>query len=147
MAENIASKRPAGRVFQHHHVEELLRKLARVKRARAVEIHFYEWRATTWATSETRDRLDAAGRGIYRELLDQCYLQGKFPDDVEWICRKCACSQQEYEKAWPKIERHFPISTPGYRNNMPANIVRRSNTSNSLTNRGSSVNMAKSPSG
>jgi hypothetical protein len=29
--------------------------------------------------------LHAAGRGIYRELMDQCYGQGRFPADKEWI--------------------------------------------------------------
>lgn len=97
-----------------------------MKRDRVAELHFYEWRATTWAMSETRDRLDATGRGIYRELLDQCYTQGKFPDEPEWICRKCACTPEQYEKAWPRIARHFPISNEsGYRWNVPANIVRR----------------------
>jgi hypothetical protein len=81
-----------------------------MKKDRVAELHFFEWRITAWVTSETRDRLDAAGRGIYRELLDHCYAQGHFPDDPEWICRRCACTPEQLEKTWPKIEKHFPIS-------------------------------------
>jgi hypothetical protein len=96
-----------------------------MKRDRVAEIHFYEWRIGAWAISETRDRLDAAGRGIYRELLDHCYGQGKIPDDPEWICRRCACTQEQYEKVWKVIARHFPkIEGTGYRYNIHADIVR-----------------------
>ena len=97
-----------------------------MKKDRIAELHFFEWRLTAWALSETRDRLNAAGRGIYRELLDQCYGQGRFPDDPEWICRRCACTLLEYETAWHFIKKHFPVSkTAGYRHHVPADIVRR----------------------
>jgi hypothetical protein len=72
------------------------------------EVQYFDWRLSRWLTSETRDRLDAAGRGAYRELLDQCYAQGDFPDDPDWICRKCACTREQFERFWPVIERHFP---------------------------------------
>ena len=96
-----------------------------MKRDRVAEIHFYEWRIGAWAISETRDRLDSSGRGIYRELLDHCYGQGKIPDDPEWICRRCACTQEQYEKAWKVIARHFPkIEGTEYRYNVHSDIVR-----------------------
>ncbi len=79
-----------------------------VNKDRTIEIQYYDWRLIAWLTSETRDRLSASGRGIYRELLDQCYAQGSFPDDQEWICRKCAATPEELSAAWPIIERHFP---------------------------------------
>lgn len=95
-----------------------------MKRDRAADLHFYEWRMTAWMGSETRDRLIAAGRGIYRELLDTCYGQGRFPDDPEWICRRCACTMEEYRVFWPIIVRHFPRGEKGYRHHVPADIVR-----------------------
>ncbi len=96
-----------------------------MKRNRIAEIHFYEWRVGAWVTSETRDRLDATGRGIYRELLDHCYTQGKIPDDPEWMCRRCACSQEQLDKAWKVLVRHFPqISGTEYRSNVMADIFR-----------------------
>ncbi len=75
--------------------------------AKFTEVYYYDWKASLWSASETRDRLDATGRGIYRELLDQCYLQGSFPGDPEWICRKCACTMSQYLKYWPKMEHQF----------------------------------------
>jgi hypothetical protein len=97
-----------------------------MKKDRIPEVHFYEWRISAWAISETRDRLDAAGRRIYRELLDACYGQGRFPDDESWMIRRCACTPEEFARTWPLIQKHFPISkTAGYRENIPANIIRR----------------------
>lgn len=95
-----------------------------MKKDRIPELHFYEWRLSAWALSETRDRLDAAGRGIYRELLDACYAQGGFPNDREWIMRRCACSVDEFERCWPTIKRQFRCSR-GKLTNVHADIVRR----------------------
>lgn len=78
-----------------------------------------------WRTSATRDMLDASGRGIYRELLDQCYAQGEFPDDADYICRVCACSRDEFERAWKVIEKHFPKRKNGARSNRKADLSRR----------------------
>lgn len=96
-----------------------------MKRDRVAEIHFYEWRIGAWSISETRDRLNAAGRGIYRELLDHCYGQGKIPDDPEWMCRRCACTPEELQKALKVIGRHFPkIDGTEYRSNVFADMFR-----------------------
>lgn len=82
---------------------------SRPNRNRILEVHFYEWRLLSWATSDTRDRLDAAGRGIYRELIDQCYAKGSFPADLDYIQRKCACTLEEYERTWPIIKKQFRL--------------------------------------
>lgn len=92
---------------------------------RPKDLTFYEWRFPMWRTSATRDMLDASGRGIYRELLDQCYAQGEFPDDAEYICRVCACSRDEFERAWKVIEKHFPKRKNGARSNRKADLSRR----------------------
>lgn len=90
------------------------------------EVQYYNWRLTRWSMSETRDRLDSSGRGIYRELIDHCYGAGMFPDDQEWICRKCACSKADFKKWWPIIERHFPkTKKEGHRHNILADIWRK----------------------
>lgn len=97
-----------------------------MKRDRDAELHFFEWRLTAWATSETREWLNATGRGIYLELLFSCYAQGRFPDDFDWMCRRCACTREQLDTTWPAIARHFPISKEqGYRWNLRANIVRQ----------------------
>lgn len=81
-----------------------------VKRSRPAEIRFYEWYVSRWVTSAAHDELDACGRGIYRELLDACYVQGSVSADHDVICRKCGASAEELEKRWPLIGRHFTES-------------------------------------
>ena len=101
------------------------RRGIKLKRDRVAEVHFYEWRIGAWALSETRDRLDATGRGIYRELLDHCYGQGKIPDDQDWMCRRCACTMEQLAKCWPVLARHFPkIAGTEYRSNVYADMFR-----------------------
>ena len=74
---------------------------------RPSEVFFYEWGISRWLTSRTRMELDCSGRSIYRELLDLCYAQGSMPNDPETLIRHCACTQAEWDKAWPVIARHF----------------------------------------
>lgn len=98
-----------------------------MKKDRIPELIYFEFRLLAWATSETRVRLDATGRGIYLELLFQCYAQGSFPDDPEYIKNKCACTQEQYEKWWPFIRRKF-IASKHEKNvleNKLSNIFRR----------------------
>ncbi len=99
-----------------------------MRRDRQAELHFYEWRMAAWSMSETRDRLDATGRGIYRELLDCCYAQGVIPDDPKWICRRCACTPEQLAEVWPIIECKFPRCSESHRHNVHADIVRKEYT-------------------
>jgi hypothetical protein len=94
------------------------------------DLHYWTWRGSVWAASETRAILDATGRGIYRELLDICYLQGSFtsPDvDLDGICLRLACTIDQFKVVWPKIRRHFQVSKndPERLENAQANLVRR----------------------
>lgn len=41
----------------------------------------YPWYIADWRNSETRLSLTLLQRGLYRELLDYCYLEGSLPDD------------------------------------------------------------------
>lgn len=79
-----------------------------MKKDRVPELHFYEWSVPRWVLSTTRDQLDATGRGIYRDLLDLCYTQGGFLFDLDLLCRKCACTKEQFSAVWPNIQRHFP---------------------------------------
>jgi hypothetical protein len=98
-----------------------------LKKDRIPDIHYYEWSLIRWNSSPTRDRMNAAGRGIYRELLDQCYSQGGFPDDAAYVMAKCACTQEEYDRWWPIIRRHFHVSKkdPHMLTNIFADLFRR----------------------
>lgn len=71
------------------------------------ELHYYDWSLTRWFTSDTHDILDATGRGIYRELLDRCYAQGRIPSDPAILARMCRSTDIQFADVWPLIKRHF----------------------------------------
>lgn len=98
-----------------------------MKKDRIPELHFYEWSVPRWVLSSTHDALDATGRGIYRELLDLCYTQGGFPFDMPLLCRKCACTEDQFTVVWRQIQRHFPKDKhdPDHRINTGAALYRK----------------------
>lgn len=77
------------------------------KNSRPDEMTRYEWSVSRWIASETRLSLDPAGRGIYRDLLDLCYMTGSIPSDMDLLCRLTSSTPEEMERAWPVIKRHF----------------------------------------
>jgi uncharacterized protein YdaU (DUF1376 family) len=44
-------------------------------------IQSYPWYIADWRESETRLSLTLSQRGLYRELLDYCYMEGSLPED------------------------------------------------------------------
>lgn len=92
---------------------------------RPKDISFYEWRINVWRTSDSYLRLDATGRGIYRDLLDQCYAAGDFEYDPELICALCKCTPEQLEQAWKRIEKSFVKRRNGRFGNGVADIFRK----------------------
>ena len=48
-------------------------------------IQSYPWYIADWRNSETRLNLSLAARGLYRELLDYCYMEGSLPTERELL--------------------------------------------------------------
>lgn len=96
-------------------------------RDRRVSLHYYEWDVARWSTSQTRDVLDATGRGIYRELLDRCYIQGSIPADPVLQSGIAACTVEQMERYWPLMKHHFRTrkNAPGKLENPFANVFRK----------------------
>jgi hypothetical protein len=78
-----------------------------MRHRRLPEITYYQWNIPRWQSSDTRTRLDAAGRGIFRELLDLCYVHGSIPKDEGLRATKAGCTLDELRRVWPIIGRHF----------------------------------------
>jgi hypothetical protein len=97
------------------------------KKARPIEINYYEWRLTAWYGSAAREELDGTGRGVYRELLDTCYGQGGFRYNPELLAKRCAVSLEVFDEIWPRIKRHFRVSKKDFSwlENKNANLFRR----------------------
>ena len=52
----------------------------------------YPWYIADWRASETRLSLTLAQRGLYRELLDYCYMEGSLPEDRKMLLKIAGCS-------------------------------------------------------
>jgi len=98
-----------------------------VAKDRMAEVIFYEWGIARWLSSRTRMALDSSGRNIYRELLDLCYAQGSIPRDPSVLIRHCAATQEEWDRSWPVISRHFHVDKHDSESlvNDTANVFRR----------------------
>ncbi len=76
-------------------------------------IQSYPWYIADWRDSETRISLNLAERGLYRELLDYCYLEGSLPADRDKIKLLSGADGHDFARAWSKVEHLFElISTP-----------------------------------
>src|ERR1035437_5906376 len=73
----------------------------------------YPWYIADWRTSETRLSLNLAERGLYRELLDYCYLEGSLPEDRDRIKLISGADGHDFARAWNKVRSLFElVSTP-----------------------------------
>lgn len=75
--------------------------------ARRPALPWYRWFASDWRSSETRCSMDAAERGVYREALDLCYLEGSIPADEATLMRLLAVTPEEFARTWPKVSAKF----------------------------------------
>lgn len=70
-------------------------------------LEWYPWYWKDWRLSQMRVALDAEHRGVYRELLDECFAEGSFPLDFQLLGRLCALPAERIEAIWPAIRHKF----------------------------------------
>ncbi|MCC6591630.1 MAG: YdaU family protein [Bryobacterales bacterium] len=68
---------------------------------------WYKWYPSNWLSSETRLRMTATERSIYRDLLDICYQEGSIPNDERILTNLAAVSRKEFTDAWPEVSKKF----------------------------------------
>jgi len=68
---------------------------------------YYRWYPTDYRASRNANRLDHVGRGIYRELLDECWAEGVIPDDIEALADIARCPVGIMAELWPAIRKMF----------------------------------------
>ena len=67
----------------------------------------YPWYLEDWRNSGTRLNLTLEERGLYRELLDFCYIERSLPTDERMLARIANCSDDEFQRAWPRVKIQF----------------------------------------
>lgn len=77
-------------------------------------IHSYPWYMEDWRGSQARLLLNLEERALYRELLDYCYIERSLTTDERSLARIANCSDEEFKRAWPNVQKLFNESNGRY---------------------------------
>lgn len=67
----------------------------------------YLWNPSQWQGSRKVQKMNWAERGLYRELMDECYLHGSIPGDIEGLADMLGEEVSVISELWPKVSRCF----------------------------------------
>jgi len=74
---------------------------------------WYTWNPSQWQGSRKVQRMDWACRGIYRELMDECWLKGSIPSSAVGIAEMFGCDSSEIEPYLDQLRRCFDLHEDG----------------------------------
>lgn len=76
---------------------------------RSKPLPYLRWYVADYRASRRVQRLSWQERGIYRELLDECWIEGSIPDDVDRLAEIAGCPTGVMAEAWKNLR---PMFTP-----------------------------------
>lgn len=68
---------------------------------------YYKWHWQDWRANRHVQRMTYIERGLYRELLDECWSEGGIPDDIEKLADICGCHVDVMANAWQMLGKCF----------------------------------------
>lgn len=68
---------------------------------------YLRWYVTDYRASRNANRLTWQERGLYRELLDECWIEGCIPDDLPRLAEIARCPLGVMAEAWPNMRPLF----------------------------------------
>jgi uncharacterized protein YdaU (DUF1376 family) len=74
---------------------------------RSKPLPFLRWYVTDYRASRRVQRLSWQERGIYRELLDECWIEGSIPDDIDRLAEIAGCPRGVMAEAWVNLKPMF----------------------------------------
>ena len=74
---------------------------------------YYRWMWRDWRANRKVQHMSWQARGLYRELLDECWAEGFIPNDVTALAEICGCEVEEMAEVWPRIKARFYEKQPG----------------------------------
>lgn len=74
---------------------------------RSKPLPYLRWYVTDYRASRRVQRLTWQERGIYRELLDECWIEGCIPDEAEKLADIVGCPRGVMTEAWVNIRPLF----------------------------------------
>jgi uncharacterized protein YdaU (DUF1376 family) len=84
------------------------------KKKRTFEpLPYYPWFWRDWRASRAVQRMHHEARGLYRELLDECWVKGGIPDDAAACADIANCPRRAMERHWDAIRVMFTRAESG----------------------------------
>lgn len=68
---------------------------------------YLRWYVRDFRSSRKVQRMGYIAKGLYRELLDEEFLEGSLPNDIEALAEICGCPLKVMEKVWEEIKPCF----------------------------------------
>lgn len=76
-------------------------------------LSWYQWNPTQWQGSRKVQRMSWAARGLYRELMDECWIKGSVPSTVNGIAELFEVDESEIAPLLPQVIRCFDVHEDG----------------------------------
>lgn len=70
---------------------------------------YYKWFWQDWRANRKAQRMSYIERGLYRELLDECWVEGYIPNDLSILAEICGCPKDVMTDAWQVLESCFEL--------------------------------------
>jgi uncharacterized protein YdaU (DUF1376 family) len=77
---------------------------------------YYKWYWQDFRANRKVQRMTYIQRGLYRELLDECWAEGSIPDDIEQLADICGCPVDVMADAWHVLNKCFAKDGTTWRN-------------------------------
>jgi uncharacterized protein YdaU (DUF1376 family) len=77
---------------------------------------YYKWFWQDWRANRKTQRMGYVERGLYRELLDECWVEGSIPNDIAILAEICGCPKDVMANAWQVLESCFELLEGKYIN-------------------------------
>lgn len=78
-------------------------------RATDKPLPYYRWFWQDWRANRTVSRMTYIERGLYRELLDECWAEGSVPDSMDAMAEICGCPVDVMASAWQVLSKCFRL--------------------------------------
>jgi uncharacterized protein YdaU (DUF1376 family) len=70
---------------------------------------YYKWFWQDWRANRKIQRMSYIERGLYRELLDECWVEGAIPNDLKELADICGCPDEVMADAWQVLSSCFVL--------------------------------------
>jgi uncharacterized protein YdaU (DUF1376 family) len=68
---------------------------------------YYKWLVRDYRANRKVHKMSWQAKGLYRELLDEFWIDGPLPNDLAALAEVCGCTRKEFDRYWPEIRGNF----------------------------------------